>query len=261
VAARAATASLPLERTARVLAARSSTMAMMSEHLPKYGYRVLYEDEPGDADLLVVEAAAQLGHVLQRVRARYPDEPVLLVESPGAVSLEGDHDACGVVGILQQPMRPTQLASLLTERAGKSPHGSVAVDRPNYIHRMALIADDSPINLRVLGERLRKHGLEVVATCDGQQAIDAFRQQRFDIVFLDCQMPVVDGYDAAVTMRAIERAQHVDSVPIIALTADASDANEERCLHAGMDMFCIKPLRAEELGKVLSQWIVVSPSA
>ena len=135
------------------------------------------------------------------------------------------------------------------------------MDRPNYIQRLALIADDSPINLRVLGERLRKHGLEVVATCDGQQAIDAFRQQRFDIVFLDCQMPVVDGYDAAVTMRAIERAQNVDSVPIIALTADASDANEERCLHAGMDMFCIKPLRAEELGKVLSQWIVVSPSA
>jgi two-component system, sensor histidine kinase and response regulator len=260
VVAKVAEPSLPLQRTARLLAARSSTIMMMSEHLPKHGYRVLHEDDPGSSDLLVVEAATQLVDVLHRARSRYPNQPVLLVESPGTVSLESDFGSSGVLGILQQPVRPTQLSSLLSLSGCEVAVGNAAIDRPAYSQRLALIADDSPINLRVLAERLRKQGLEVVEACDGQQAIDAFRQQHFDIVFLDCQMPVVDGYEAATTIRAIERAQNAGSVPIIALTADASDANEERCLHAGMDMFCIKPLRAEALSKVLSQWIVVVPA-
>lgn len=241
-------------RTARVFAARCHTLQMLADHLPRHGFDVVYEDLTGARadDLIVVEAAVDSHDLLQRVRARFAGGEVLLIEAPGSSPGEREYEQLGVERVLQQPLRPSQFAAL--SRTHEAGIGAAASRGARLgAGRVVLIADDSEINRRVLGQRLRVEGFEVVEAVDGQRALDAYAGGEFDLVFLDCQMPTVDGYQAAVGMRELERCTGRSRVPIIALTADASVANHARCLRSGMDMFCVKPLRARDVEGVLQR--------
>jgi len=113
-----------------------------------------------------------------------------------------------------------------------------------------LLAEDSPINRLVATHQLRKLGCDVEAVDDGQQAIDATAAMRFDLVLMDCQMPVLDGYAATAAIRARE-ALEGSYTRIIALTANAMKGEKERCLAAGMDGYLSKPFRPAELHNLI----------
>ena len=113
-----------------------------------------------------------------------------------------------------------------------------------------LLAEDSAINRLVATHQLRKLGCDVEAVDDGQQAVDATAAMRYDLVLMDCQMPVMDGYAATVAIRARE-ALEGSYTRIIALTANAMKGEKERCLAAGMDGYLSKPFRPAELHSLI----------
>ncbi len=109
-----------------------------------------------------------------------------------------------------------------------------------------LLAEDNAVNLMLATRLLQKHGMKVVEVEDGRSAVEAWRQGSFDLVLMDVQMPVMDGYQAAREIRGLER-QKGAHTPILACTANALQGDEDLCLAAGMDGYVAKPIRIEEL--------------
>lgn len=117
--------------------------------------------------------------------------------------------------------------------------------------RKLLLVDDNHVNLLIADEFLADYGLEVTSVTDGKKAIEAARKGDFDIVFLDCQMPVMDGYEAARILRKMMARGEIRRVPIVALTANALKGDREKCLQAGMDEFLPKPMHLQSLNDAL----------
>ena len=173
-------------------------------------------------------------------------------------------DIRGVAGILSKPLRRGQLLSALGqvfEGNGQYVREIAAIDSQHFdpTNRKILVADDNPINQRVLGRMLEKLGCEVVTVNNGQEAVDRIQAERdFALVLMDCQMPVLDGYEAT---RAIRRDEGSGRhLPIIAVTANAMRGDKERCLVAGMDDYVTKPIRFEQLESVMENWLSRQPT-
>jgi PAS domain S-box-containing protein len=119
-----------------------------------------------------------------------------------------------------------------------------------------LVADDVAVNQMVVGSMLELLGLEVFLASNGMEAVEAWKNNEFDLVLMDCEMPEMDGYTAAATIRKQETEQTPDKrIPIIALTANAYADNKQRCLEAGMDDFLTKPIETEMLNKTMKTWL------
>jgi CheY-like chemotaxis protein len=102
---------------------------------------------------------------------------------------------------------------------------------------------------------LRRSGVDLTIVENGQQAFDRVRQEGFDLVLMDCQMPVMDGFTATRLIREWEEAQHHPHTPIVALTAHAMAGDRENCLAAGMDDYLSKPFRIGDLENLLRRWL------
>ncbi|CAG0972913.1 two-component system, NarL family, sensor histidine kinase BarA [Myxococcaceae bacterium] len=116
-----------------------------------------------------------------------------------------------------------------------------------------LVAEDDPVNQKVVRALLERLGCEVTLVADGRAAVDAALAGDFDLVLMDCQMPVLDGFAATQEIRRCEAAD--SRLPILALTASAMATDRERSLAAGMDGHLTKPLRAVVLADELSRWL------
>jgi PAS domain S-box-containing protein len=133
--------------------------------------------------------------------------------------------------------------------------------RPQTKHRgRLLLAEDNEINQMVAVEMLQNAGWEVDVVGDGRAAMDAVGRERYDGVLMDCQMPIMDGIDATIAIRRMELddklpIQAVKPLPIIALTANASTQDRDRCLEAGMVAFVSKPIVVDQLLATLSDSI------
>lgn len=126
---------------------------------------------------------------------------------------------------------------------------------PAEVPLQLLLVDDEETNRIVMAETFRHTGVEVVLAANGQEAIERCRSQHFDLIFMDCQMPVVDGYVATTTILAEKERQHQPAPPIVALTADVTAAARQRCLEVGMVDYLIKPLDFHRLQEVLARWL------
>ncbi|WP_316933360.1 response regulator [Marinobacter sp. AL4B] len=117
-----------------------------------------------------------------------------------------------------------------------------------------LLVEDNPVN-RILTQRLlEKLGCEVTAANDGEAAMSLWQQNSFDLIFMDCLMPQMDGFEATKRLRAWEQKNNRLRVPVVALTASAMEKDEELCRAAGMDVFVAKPVNLEMLRAVLEQY-------
>ncbi|MDB4766808.1 response regulator, partial [bacterium] len=115
-----------------------------------------------------------------------------------------------------------------------------------------LLAEDNLINQKLAIALLEKEGHHVTVAADGQQAVDLFQQNSFDVILMDVQMPVMDGFAATKAIREHERG--TDSrITIIALTAHAASSDRDQCMAAGMDEYLSKPIRARDLRKMIEQ--------
>jgi CheY-like chemotaxis protein len=116
-----------------------------------------------------------------------------------------------------------------------------------------LLAEDNAVNQLVARKLLAKLGIEVEIATNGEEAIEALRGTRFDLVLMDCQMPVMDGFEA--TRRIRDRASGVLNplVPIVAMTANAMRGDRERCLEAGMTDYLSKPVNPADLAAAVKR--------
>jgi PAS domain S-box-containing protein len=128
-----------------------------------------------------------------------------------------------------------------------------ALGKKNAQSMRILLAEDNAINQKVLLKQLEKLGFRAEAVANGNEAIDALRNVPYDIVFMDCQMPELDGYEATRMIRASQTMPFRD-VPIIAVTANAIRGDKERCFEAGMNDYISKPIRIQDLEKLLAKW-------
>lgn len=109
-----------------------------------------------------------------------------------------------------------------------------------------LIVEDNLVSQRVTQRLVRKLGYESKVVGNGQEAVDAFKNEKFDLILMDCQMPVMDGYAASREIRKIE-SQQGGHIPILAVTAHTLEGNRERCFESGMDDYITKPVKLEDL--------------
>ena len=128
--------------------------------------------------------------------------------------------------------------------------------------RRVLLAEDNPVNVEVAKAMLHSLGLMVQCARNGEEALQASRAGGYDIVLMDCQMPVMDGFAATAEIRRNELAAgRGRKLPIIAITANALQGDREACLAAGMDDYLSKPFTQQQLGAVIGRWIGVPISA
>jgi CheY-like chemotaxis protein len=117
------------------------------------------------------------------------------------------------------------------------------------------MAEDNTTNQQVGKAILAKLGYEVDIVDDGEQALRALEGTRYDLVLMDCQMPVMDGYEATSRIRQSQSLEIDPRIPVIALTAHAMDGDREKCLAAGMDDYLVKPIQPRELGAMVEAWL------
>ncbi len=123
--------------------------------------------------------------------------------------------------------------------------------RPKAAGVRILLAEDNATNRIVALAQLKKLGYDADAVTDGAQAVESVQRGRYDLVLMDCQMPVMDGYEAT---RRIRRSAH-STIPIIALTASAMGGDREPCIAAGMSDYLTKPVDLDRLDEVLAKWL------
>ena len=129
--------------------------------------------------------------------------------------------------------KPAQVITRYTLREGRLP-------------LRILLAEDNLVNQKLASRLLENQGHMVVVAADGAQALDILEKQSFDLVLMDAQMPVMDGFEATAAIRRLEENTRAH-IPIIAMTAHAMVGDRQRCLQAGMDGYIAKPVHAHEL--------------
>jgi len=157
---------------------------------------------------------------------------------------------------LLKPIKQQELLRILTLAAqGPAPETSdSAAPEPEAVQPLnVLLAEDNPINRKLMLALLSKRGCRVIAVEDGEQAIQALDKDRFDLVFMDVQMPRLDGLNATAAIREIEKTSG-SHTPIVAMTAHALKGDREQCLSAGMDDYLSKPIQREELTAILDRY-------
>jgi CheY-like chemotaxis protein len=177
--------------------------------------------------------------------------PMLILTSSdrkGDLSLSRE---MGISAYLTKPIRPSDLFDAIMMAMGAGPAAGrplitrsvLEKGKPRY---RILLAEDNPINQRVAVHMLERNGHSVVTASDGRKARDLALRGGFDLMFMDVQMPKLNGHEATAQIRRGEKrtGRHL---PIVAITANAMKGDREKCLEAGMDDYLSKPLRPEEL--------------
>ncbi|RPH45736.1 MAG: response regulator [Burkholderiales bacterium] len=119
----------------------------------------------------------------------------------------------------------------------------------------ALVVEDNAINQVLAAALLERLGIASSVVVDGERALEQLQARRWDVVLMDCQMPVMDGYEATRRWREMERAQGLPRTPVIALTANAMEGDRDRCIAAGMDDYLSKPIDRAALAARLATWL------
>jgi len=169
----------------------------------------------------------------------------------------------GIEAYLTKPVRHQDLLDALARLLGRVDAAmthALAI-APGSRGRV-LVAEDNPVNQEVARAMLRDLGCDLRLADNGPEALNAMRTQAFDLVFMDCQMPEMDGFEAVRRLRSAASSDYetrVD-VPIVALTANALAGDEERCRAAGFDDYLPKPFRQQQLDELIERWIGNAPS-
>ena len=131
-----------------------------------------------------------------------------------------------------------------------------AVELADKLEGHVLLVEDNPINQMIAKKMLEKIGLTYELVVNGEEAVARIKQpHEFKAVLMDCQMPVMDGYEATHAIRELEQKSSLEHMPVIAMTANAMEGDKDKCLQAGMDDYVAKPVKQDALKQVLSDWL------
>ena len=165
-------------------------------------------------------------------------------------------------GIIVKPVQQSALFDVLVGMTQATPdRRQRASDSPSEASSgvRVLLAEDNATNRFVITAQLKKMGYGVDTVENGMEAVAALQRKRYDVVLMDCQMPEMDGYEATRRIRVDEGSRR--RTPIIAVTANALPQEQQECLAAGMDDYLAKPIRRQDLERVLRTWLSAQPEA
>jgi len=261
LAGRPITSFLTLAEEMRGLGLEVETVDHAAEAAPALR-RALAGDRPFHLAMLALTPGSE--DVFQTSRELMADAqlaaiPRVLFCYLGASGQAQEAKDAGFSGYLARPLRKAQLEATLGlilappegDRELVTRHS--VQERRQASHGMILVVEDNPVNRKVAVTMLRKLGYPCEVAVDGQEAIASLARGPYSLVLMDCQMPVVDGFQATRMIRARQDAQ--SRAPIIALTANAMEGDRERCLEAGMDDYLMKPLQMPVLKAMLETWL------
>jgi len=186
---------------------------------------------------------------------------LIMLTSPGAPSSPREADKEDIATCLSKPVRYSQIYNALLAVVRKSFEALQSLPeepgtaKGRFTGRI-LLAEDNPVNQEVGRAMLQHLGCHVDTANSALEALEALERQHYDLVFMDCQMPSMDGYEATRVIREKEAAaQSKVRVPIVALTAQAMEGDREKCLAAGMDDYLGKPFTQQQCQEVLEIWL------
>ncbi len=205
-----------------------------------------------------------------RVRALDRELPMVLCTAHGSMGLKHQAKEHGFDRLLTKPVRMSQLLDAIVsvlgmQAAREQPlavdveddaeqHAPLSVAEAAAAGRLVLLVEDNPVNQRVAQMHLHKLGYTCHTVNDGCEALQASECTPYSIILMDCQMPVMDGFEATRAIRKREAEQGEPHRIIIAMTANAMTGDRDRCLEAGMDDYLSKPISRDRLQEVLARW-------
>ena len=201
----------------------------------------------------------QLSQLIRKDR-QLAQTSLLLLTSQGRRGDAGKMQQAGFSACLSKPINQSELYNALLQIAGVSDIEAqmithhAARELPQFKARV-LVVEDNNTNQAVARGMLAKFGIDIDVADNGREAISALTQLPYDLVFMDCQMPVMDGFTATDRIRDTQSSVRDHTIPVIAMTANAMQGDRNRCLEAGMDDYIAKPVDPAKLDRVLQQWL------
>jgi two-component system sensor histidine kinase/response regulator len=200
----------------------------------------------------------QLASAIQR-RPDLADTPLVMLTSTASNLTDPQRQASGILRFLSKPIRRADLLRVLCSvLAPAAPRldafTAVPVDSGVSIQPRVLVVEDNATNQQVLNAVLRSLGVQVTLASNGQEAVELVQNRDFDLVLMDCQMPVMDGFQATAAIRRLPLGRG-ERLPIAAVTANALQSDEQKCLAAGMNDFLPKPFKRAQLQALLARWL------
>jgi two-component system, sensor histidine kinase and response regulator len=227
--------------------------------------------DPYDVALLDYNMPGQDGVELARqITASAVLGRTRLILLPSSGRGRADDPAAGIAAYLTKPIRQSRLLDAITAvmaidngpRSGRPAEGPERSPVPRTGHRV-LVAEDQDVNWKLIERLLGKRGHVAIRAGNGREAVDMLIAGRFDLVLMDCQMPVQDGYEATREIRRRE-AQTTQSreapIPIVAMTANVMHGDRDKCLAAGMNDYLAKPINGDALDQMLDRWLSATPA-
>ncbi|PLU85125.1 MULTISPECIES: hybrid sensor histidine kinase/response regulator [Pseudomonas] len=245
-------------RVAALSTAGSGLDELLQDLLPAWGLAYQHHDSCAglDAtaiDLLITDSLDHLFELRPALKT-----PILLVTAYGNFLPSEQSVALAPLHQLARPLARNALYQTLRRTLqGHEPEHPLAT--PTIILEQGrariLLVEDNPVNQLVAKGMLVKLGCQVQLATQGAEALELLEQDEFDLVLMDCNMPVMDGYEAS---RRIRQSGRWPDLPIVALTANAMPEERERCRAAGMNDYLAKPFRREELLALVEHWVPVN---
>lgn len=247
----------------------SAQQELLQRYLTSYGALVVMADktelwsQPDAADVVVLDCSQYTAAMMADLPSPLPSPTLLLTEPESALRSAPP----GSQLLELNPLCRSSLATALLQLLGQLPDRPALPfaqthygnQNPDTRHApLLLLAEDNPLNQKVLVEQLQTLGYRVEVADDGQIALDKWRQYRYPLLLTDLHMPNLSGYDLARTIRK-EAAQYDDDeivfTRIIAITANALKGEAQKCLSVGMDDYLTKPVELAKLHDVLQRWL------
>ena len=200
--------------------------------------RLHADSKTANIPIIVISADATAGQIERLLRAGAKDYLTKPLDVSKFLRTMDD------VLLLSQPEEVEPKSEPVVERATQALENDSAL--------RILVVEDNPVNQQVALHQLKNLGHDVTIVDQGQAALGIWREGEFSLILLDCNLPDMDGYDVAREIRLQET--EGSHIPIIALTATATESDRERCLEAGMDDYLSKPTKQSELGAALARW-------
>ena len=257
---------------------------ILSTYLSRWGLEVSAFDN-GSAALMQLQTSALQGVIYDLIvmdmqmptmdgltLAKYLAEipalakiPIILLSSGDQLKL-ADYQNTGIIQHLLKPARQVQLFDAIVNalQGGSRPDQKPALTErqwPDYKDKKVLVVEDNKVNQKVIIAKLSKYGIVPDLSENGQLALAMLAQHTYDLILMDCQMPVMDGYVATRELRLLEARLGLPRQTVVAFTANALKGEREKCLAAGMDDYLGKPIVAEQLAAILAGRLGSRPTA